>query len=93
MGDSLQVITAFSRESSEKVYVQHRLSEHAKLIGSHLKHGATFYVCGDAAHMARAVNLALIQIITEQYVLSTEKAIEVVKKMRSNGSYQEDVWS
>ncbi|KAJ5329676.1 Oxidoreductase FAD/NAD(P)-binding [Penicillium brevicompactum] len=93
MGDSLKIVTAFSREGSEKVYVQHRLKEQATLVSELLKQKANFYVCGDAANMAREVNLVLGHIIAEQRGMPAEKGEEMVKHMRSSGSYQEDVWS
>ncbi|CAI7570542.1 unnamed protein product [Penicillium bialowiezense] len=93
MGDSLKIVTAFSREGSEKVYVQHRLKEQAALVSELLKQKANFYVCGDAANMAREVNLVLGHIIAEQRGMPAEKGEEMVKHMRSSGSYQEDVWS
>ncbi|KAJ5611293.1 hypothetical protein N7510_008012 [Penicillium lagena] len=93
LGDSLKVITAFSRESSKKVYVQHRLKENASLVSDLLKQKANFYVCGDAANMAREVNTVLGHIIAEQRGMPAEKGEEMVKHMRSSGSYQEDVWS
>ncbi|KAJ5371428.1 NADPH--cytochrome reductase [Penicillium cataractarum] len=93
MGDSLKIITAFSREGTQKVYVQHRLKENASLVSDLLKQKANFYVCGDAANMAREVNLVLGHIIAEQRGMPAEKGEEMVKHMRSSGSYQEDVWS
>ncbi|KAJ5674430.1 uncharacterized protein N7477_004364 [Penicillium maclennaniae] len=93
MGDALKIITAFSREGSQKVYVQHRLKENAELVSDLLKQKANFYVCGDAANMAREVNLVLGHIIAEQRGMPAEKGEEMVKHMRSSGSYQEDVWS
>ncbi|GLI79006.1 hypothetical protein PoHVEF18_007328 [Penicillium ochrochloron] len=93
MGDSLKIITAFSREGSQKVYVQHRLKENAELVSELLKQKANFYVCGDAANMAREVNLVLGHIIAQQRGMPAEKGEEMVKHMRSSGSYQEDVWS
>jgi len=58
-----------------------------------LEQKANFYVCGDASNMAREVSVVLGKIIAEQRGLSAEKGEEVVKGMRSNGQYQEDVWS
>lgn len=93
MGDSFKLITAFSRETSKKVYVQHRLKENAEMVNDLLKQKATFYVCGDAANMAREVNTILGQIISEQRNLPAAKGEELVKHMRNTGLYQEDVWS
>jgi len=93
LGDKFSLITAFSREGPEKVYVQHRLKEQAKEINDLLMQKAYFYVCGDAANMAREVNTVLAQIISEQRGIPESKAEEIVKGMRSANQYQEDVWS
>lgn len=86
--------TAFSRDQKEKVYVQHLLKKQATEINELLeKQKANFYVCGDAAIMARDVNNVLTEIISEKRGVSREKAEDVVKGMRSRGTYQEDVWS
>ncbi|MCJ1283262.1 NADPH-cytochrome P450 reductase [Xylographa opegraphella] len=94
LGSSFELVTAFSREQSQKIYVQHRLKEKAKEVNDLLQnHKANFYVCGDAANMAREVSNTLVQIISEERGIPVEKAEEVVKSMRSSGQYQEDVWS
>lgn len=81
-------MTAFSRDSSKKVYVQHRLRERSKDIGELLSKKANFYVCGDAAHMAREVNTVLAQIIAESRGVSESKGEEIVKNMRATNQYQ-----
>jgi NADPH-ferrihemoprotein reductase len=82
------MITAFSREGSKKVYVQHRLKERSKEVSDLLSQKAYFYVCGDAAHMAREVNTVLAQIIAEGRGVSEAKGEEIVKNMRSANQYQ-----
>ncbi|KOS18359.1 NADPH--cytochrome P450 reductase [Escovopsis weberi] len=93
LGDKFELVTAFSREQSQKVYVQHRLREWAKDVNELLAQKAFFYVCGDAAHMAREVNAVLAQIIAEGRGVSEQKGEEIVKSMRAANQYQEDVWS
>jgi len=88
-----ELVTAFSRESDKKVYVQHRLKERAAEINQLLEQKAYFYVCGDAANMAREVNDILAQIIAEQRGVDKKKGEDVVKGMRAANQYQEDVWS
>lgn len=82
------MVTAFSRQGSKKVYVQHRLKERAKEVNELLTQKAFFYVCGDAANMAREVNTVLAQIIAEGRGLSEQKGEEIVKHMRSANQYQ-----
>lgn len=73
--------------------MQHRLRERAAEINALLEQKAYFYVCGDAANMAREVNEVLAQIISEQRGVDKKKAEDIVKAMRSSNQYQEDVWS
>ncbi|KAK1759390.1 hypothetical protein QBC47DRAFT_104774 [Echria macrotheca] len=93
MGDSFELVLAFSRQGTKKVYVQHRLKERSKEINELLEKKAYFYVCGDAANMAREVNTVLAQIISEERGIPEAKAEEIVKNMRASNQYQEDVWS
>lgn len=89
LGDSFSLITAFSREGPKKVYVQHRLAEHAKEVYELLtKQNAYFYVCGDAANMAREVNNTLAKIYATEGGLSEEAADAKVKKLRNSNLYQ-----
>ncbi|KAI9801763.1 MAG: hypothetical protein M1825_003135 [Sarcosagium campestre] len=93
LGTSFQLVTAFSRQGPKKVYVQHRLREHGKEVDDMLQQKAYFYVCGDAANMAREVSATLSKIIAEHRGVSDVKGEEIVKAMRASNQYQEDVWS
>jgi hypothetical protein len=53
-----------------------------------LQQKAYFYVCGDAANMAREVNAVLVKIIAEQRGIPENKAEDIVKGMRSANQYQ-----
>jgi NADPH-ferrihemoprotein reductase len=63
------------------------------MVNDLLKQKANLYVCGDAANMAREVNVVLAKIIAGERKIPDEKGEEVIKHMRSSGAYQEDVWS
>lgn len=93
LGAQFEIAVAFSRVSTEKVYVQHKLQERAAEINKLLaEEHAHFYVCGDAANMAREVHEGLIEIISQQRGLERVLAEEVLKGYRSVNRYQEDVW-
>jgi NADPH-ferrihemoprotein reductase len=85
--------TAFSREGPKKVYVQHLLEEAGEDVNKLLEQKAYFYVCGDAANMAREVNILLGKIISKHRNVPETKGEEIVKAMRASNQYQEDVWS
>jgi NADPH-ferrihemoprotein reductase len=55
------LVYAFSREQEKKVYVQHRVSEHAKDIKRMFDDGAIIYICGATA-MGEDVKKALAPI-------------------------------
>lgn len=83
---------AFSRDQTEKIYVQDRLKENAAEVYQWLQDGAHFYVCGDANRMAKDVQTALIDIISEQGKLSLEDAEEYLTELRQAKRYQRDVY-
>ncbi|KAF4421737.1 NADPH-ferrihemo reductase [Fusarium acutatum] len=92
LGDNFDIYTAFSRETKQKVYVQHLIKTHAKEVMDMIDDGAIVYVCGDAKHMARDVNSTLISIWAEERNISIESATEKVKGLRDAVRYQEDIW-
>jgi hypothetical protein len=53
-----------------------------------LSQKAYFYVCGDAANMAREVNAVLAQIIAEGRGVTEAKGEDIVKNMRAANQYQ-----
>ena len=84
--------TAFSRDQDEKVYVQHRMLEHAAELWRWLQDGAHFYVCGDAKRMATDVDNTLKKIVAEQGGMTPEAAKAYVADMAKAKRYQRDVY-
>jgi len=83
---------AFSRDQSEKVYVQHRLLERSKLIFERLENGANLYVCGDKTRMASDVQQSVLQIIAKESGKNEEFAAEYLKSLKQQRRYLEDVY-
>lgn len=83
---------AFSRDTEEKVYVQHRMKEHSKELFEWLEQGAVVYICGDEKHMAHDVHQTLIDIIEKEGGLSREKAESYLADMQQTKRYQRDVY-
>jgi sulfite reductase (NADPH) flavoprotein alpha-component len=84
--------TAFSRDTPEKVYVQHRLKERSRELYAWLQEGATFYVCGDASRMATDVHQALQEILMQEGALSAQAAEAYLETMKNEKRYQRDVY-
>jgi sulfite reductase (NADPH) flavoprotein alpha-component len=83
---------AFSRDTDEKVYVQHRMLEHSKELFEWLQEGAHLYICGDEKHMAHDVHTTLIEIIEKEGGMSREQAGEYLAEMQQQKRYQRDVY-
>jgi len=83
---------AFSRDQSQKIYVQHRMLENAKEIWTWLQEGAVFYVCGDAKRMAKDVDAALHTIAAETGALGPDGATEFLQSLKSRNRYLRDVY-
>ncbi|PPA69057.1 assimilatory sulfite reductase (NADPH) flavoprotein subunit [Jeotgalibacillus proteolyticus] len=83
---------AFSRDSEEKVYVQHRMLEKGKELFEWLEAGANVYVCGDEKFMAKDVNAALLSIIEREGNLTLQEAEAYLANLRSQKRYLRDVY-
>ena len=83
---------AFSRDQAEKIYVQHRMLEHAAELYAWLEAGAHFYVCGDASRMAKDVDAALHHVIEKAGGKSAAEAAAYVQTLKAAKRYARDVY-
>ncbi|MEL3745146.1 assimilatory sulfite reductase (NADPH) flavoprotein subunit [Staphylococcus borealis] len=83
---------AFSRDTDEKVYVQHRIAEHSKEFNEWLQNGASIYICGDEKHMAKDVHEAIRSVLVKEQHLSEADAEAYLKQMKKDKRYQRDVY-
>lgn len=83
---------AFSRDTAEKVYVQHKLEQKAQEVFYWLENGASVYVCGTKDPMSRDVENTLLNIIQHQGKRSQEEAVHYLEEMELNGRYAKDVY-
>ena len=83
---------AWSRDQSEKVYVQQKMLERSQELWKWLQDGAVFYVCGDASRMAKDVDQALRTIAQEQGSMSEEDTAAWVKALQKERRYLKDVY-
>ena len=84
--------TAFSRDTEQKVYVQHKMLENSQELFQWLENGAYFYVCGDKQHMAKDVHNTLIDVIEKEGAMTREAAEAYLNDMQKQGRYQRDVY-
>ncbi|ASE61252.1 sulfite reductase [Chryseobacterium indologenes] len=83
---------AFSRDTAEKVYVQHKLQQKAREVFYWLEGGASVYVCGAREPMSRDVEETLLNIIQNEGKKTKEQALHYLEEMELSGRYAKDVY-
>ena len=83
---------AWSRDAEHKIYVQDRMREVGRDLWAWIAEGAHIYVCGDAKHMAKDVERALVDVVATFGVRSINEAVAFVADLKKNGRYQQDVY-
>ena len=91
-GSLTRMDVAFSRDTPEKVYVQHKMWAQRRDLIEWLENGAHFYVCGDAKRMAKDVRLTLVQSYADVKALSPEQAEAAVQSLEREKRYLQDVY-
>ncbi|GAQ83041.1 NADP/FAD dependent oxidoreductase [Klebsormidium nitens] len=93
-GTLTKLVTAFSRAGDAKVYVQHKLSEHAEKLASLIQHGkAHVFICGDGVNMARDVHAALVKVLVDGAQMAEGDATALLNNMVKEKRYVRDIWS
>jgi sulfite reductase (NADPH) flavoprotein alpha-component len=82
---------AFSRDQQEKIYVQHKLLEHAKEVLAWIEGGAYLYVCGAKAMSVEVENI-LLEIIGVDGKRSEDDAQLYLNRLIEEGRYLKDVY-
>jgi sulfite reductase (NADPH) flavoprotein alpha-component len=91
-GSLTRMDVAFSRDTPEKVYVQHRLWEKRRDVVDWLDNGAYFYVCGDAKAMAKDVRSALVRAYADVKNIGAEAAEKAVSDFDRAHRYLQDTY-
>ncbi|HEX2606204.1 MAG TPA: flavodoxin domain-containing protein, partial [Flavisolibacter sp.] len=87
-----RISLAFSRDSKEKVYVQHKLWQQAAAVMEWLEGGAYLYICGTKDPMSRDVEHTLQQIIEQEKGFSSEEAASYLEGLKESGRLVKDVY-
>lgn len=83
---------AWSRDQAQKVYVQDKLRAQGAEVWRWIEEGAHIYVCGDANRMAKDVENALLDVVSEHGGMDRETADEFLSELRIERRYQRDVY-
>jgi sulfite reductase (NADPH) flavoprotein alpha-component len=91
-GSLTRMDVAFSRDTPEKIYVQHKLWQQRRDLIEWLDGGAYFYVCGDAKAMAKDVRATLVRAYADVKALSPDAAEQAVASLERDKRYLQDTY-
>jgi len=91
-GSLTRMDVAFSRDTPEKIYVQHKLWQQRRDLIEWLDGGAHFYVCGDAKAMAKDVRAALVRAYADVKALAPQAAEQAVAGLERDKRYLQDTY-
>ena len=91
-GTLTRLDVAFSRDQTEKIYVQTKMLAAAAELYAWLEAGAFFYVCGDASRMAKDVDAALHKVVELAGQKSPAEAAAYIQSLKTAKRYQRDVY-
>ena len=83
---------AFSRDTENKIYVQHRIEENGADFYKWLRNGATVYLCGDKDEMAKGVHQSLVNVLVQHGDFTQAQAEDYLTELIKNQRYQRDVY-
>jgi len=91
--NKLKLFNAFSRQTKDKVYVQHLLKQNPQYIWDLITAGAHIYVCG-SKEMGDETERIFRDIFKEHGKLDTDDKInDFCEKLKHEYRFQYDVWS
>ncbi|HUR10827.1 MAG TPA: flavodoxin domain-containing protein [Flavitalea sp.] len=86
------VDVAFSRDGTEKIYVQHKMRKKARQLYEWIENGAYVYICGAKEPMSVDVENTLLYIIAEEGNKSADESMLFLAEMKERGKYLKDVY-
>lgn len=89
------VMTAFSRDQKEKIYVQDVIRREGQRMVEAIKQGAVIYVCGSSGNMPKAVRETFIWVVMKfwgEHGTDREHAEKVIVELEKKGAYVQETW-
>ncbi|SCS81371.1 diflavin oxidoreductase [Staphylococcus caeli] len=83
---------AFSRDTENKIYVQHRIEQNSNEFYKWIENGATIFLCGNKDEMASGVHQSLINVLKSEGNYSQDEAEAYLNDMIKQQRYQRDVY-
>ncbi|KAF0685521.1 Aste57867_22613 [Aphanomyces stellatus] len=91
-GTLSQLHVAFSRDTAQKVYVQHLIKQQGEALWALLAAGAHIYVCG-ATLMGTDVHKSFVELVQVHGNERVDDAVRYVQDLQKKGRYIQELWT
>ena len=92
IGVLTKVNVAFSHDQEERIFVHHKMLEHAAELYDWISQGAYVYVCGQKDPMSVLVENTLLQIFEAYGNKTKEEAKKYFEELKEGARYSKDVY-
>ncbi|KAF1917309.1 NADPH dependent diflavin oxidoreductase-like protein 1 [Ampelomyces quisqualis] len=92
-GVPLDVLTAFSRDQRQKVYVQDLVRQQSRRVYDALaSKSGVVYICGSSGKMPQAIREALLETFEKHGEMDRDTAEKYLAGMEKAGRYRQETW-
>mmetsp|Transcript_14287 Transcript_14287/g.48858 ORF Transcript_14287/g.48858 Transcript_14287/m.48858 type:complete len:1961 (-) Transcript_14287:1606-7488(-) len=90
----LRMVTAFSRDQPQKIYVQHRIREdYENVFRQLMKEQGSFYVCGSSRNVPEDIYNAMKEVMMLGGGMQEADAEAALASLKMDGRYTVEAWS
>merc|ERR1719489_66482 len=94
LSEGVELFTAFSRDQSDKVYVQHLIKQQAQLLWDFIENkNASIYVVGSSNQMPSNVKEAFTNVYVTEGGMNQDEAENYQKQLEVSKRYQQETWA
>ncbi|KPJ20587.1 NADPH-dependent diflavin oxidoreductase 1 [Papilio xuthus] len=88
----LSLYCAFSRDQDNKIYVQHKISEHGNNLWKLIKDGGYIFISGNSKNMPDNVRDAFKDVFCEIGGLNETESKDMLQMLEKSGKLQMETW-
>ncbi|KPJ21503.1 NADPH-dependent diflavin oxidoreductase 1 [Papilio machaon] len=88
----LSLYCAFSRDQDDKIYVQHKISEHGNYLWKLIKDGGYIFISGNSKNMPDNVRDAFKDVFCEIGGLNEKESKDKLQMLERTGRLQMETW-
>jgi len=87
------MITAFSRDQQDKIYVQHKIKQESKLCSEYIfDHNSYIILVGSSKFLPKAIDKELLEIFRKEKNMNEVESLKTLNLLKRNKIYYVETW-